>query len=111
MAAPTATTSSGFTPLCGSLPVSSRTRSTTAGMRVEPPTRMMWSIWSLLRPASRIACSNGPRHAARREGVGGHLLELRARELELEVQRPVARRRDERQVDRGLLRGGELDLG
>ena len=39
-AAPMATTSSGFTDLFGSLPpVSSFTRSETAGMRVEPPTR------------------------------------------------------------------------
>src|SRR6266487_874608 len=75
MAAPTATTSSGFTPLCGSLPVSSRTRSTTAGMRVEPPTRMMWSIWSLLTPASRIACSNGPRQASSRSAVSSWNLE------------------------------------
>ncbi|COX77196.1 Uncharacterised protein [Mycobacterium tuberculosis] len=38
-AAPTATTSSGLTPLLGSLPpVSSLTRSVTAGIRVEPPT-------------------------------------------------------------------------
>ena len=45
-AAPMATTSSGLTPLLGSLPpVSSRTRSDTAGMRVEPPTRTTWSIW------------------------------------------------------------------
>ena len=38
MAAPTATTSSGFTPWQGSLPTSLRTRSCTAGIRVEPPT-------------------------------------------------------------------------
>jgi len=38
MAAPTATTSSGFTPLCGSLPNISRTRSWTLGIRVDPPT-------------------------------------------------------------------------
>src|SRR6266487_2379771 len=38
--APTATTSSGLTPLFGSLPpVRSLTRSTTAGIRVEPPER------------------------------------------------------------------------
>ena len=37
-AAPMATTSSGFTPLCGSLPNSSFTMACTRGMRVEPPT-------------------------------------------------------------------------
>ena len=44
IAAPTATTSSGLTPWCGSLPVSSLTRSRTAGIRVMPPTRTTWSI-------------------------------------------------------------------
>ena len=44
MAAPTATTSSGFTPLWGSLPVISVTSCWTAGMRVEPPTRITWWI-------------------------------------------------------------------
>ena len=39
MAAPTATTSSGFTVLLGSRPVMSCTSSATAGMRVDPPTR------------------------------------------------------------------------
>src|SRR5207248_824675 len=43
MAAPTATTSSGFTPLCGSLPTISLTFSWTAGIRVMPPTRTTWS--------------------------------------------------------------------
>ena len=38
MAAPTATTSSGLTPLCGSLPKISLTICWTRGMRVEPPT-------------------------------------------------------------------------
>ena len=44
IAAPTATTSSGLTPRCGSLPVSSLTFSCTAGMRVMPPTITTWSI-------------------------------------------------------------------
>ena len=39
------------------------------------------------------------------------LVQLGARERELEVPRAVARERDERQVDRRRLRGGELDLG
>ncbi len=67
--APTATASSGLTPLSASLPVSSFTRSATAGMRVEPPTRITRSISSLVRPASRMACSNGPRHESRRSAV------------------------------------------
>ncbi len=51
-AAPIATTSSGFTPRCGSLAVSLRTASCTAGIRVEPPTKITWSISEVERPAS-----------------------------------------------------------
>ena len=55
MAAPTATTSSGLTPRCGSLPVSSLTFSWTAGMRVMPPTRTTWS--TSLTPLSLASSS------------------------------------------------------
>ena len=61
MAAPTATTSSGLTPRCGSLPVSSLTLSWTAGMRVMPPT--ITTCWISLTPlslASSIAWRTGP---------------------------------------------------
>ncbi len=59
-AAPTATTSSGLTPLLGSLPpVSSVTTSDTAGMRVEPPTRTTWSMSFTEMPASRMTWWNG----------------------------------------------------
>ena len=57
IAAPIATTSSGLTPLCGSLPVSSLTFSWTAGIRVMPPTRTTWSISE--PPASASACLTG----------------------------------------------------
>ena len=57
IAAPTATTSSGLTPWCGSLPTSSLTLSCTAGMRVMPPTRITWSISGA--PASDRACLTG----------------------------------------------------
>ena len=60
IAAPMATTSSGLTPLCGSLPISSLTFSCTAGMRVMPPTRTTWSIFEASRPASASACFVGP---------------------------------------------------
>ena len=52
IAAPIATTSSGLTDLFGSLPVSALTASTTAGIRVEPPTRITSSISEIERPAS-----------------------------------------------------------
>ena len=55
IAAPMATTSSGFTDLFGSLPVSALTASTTAGIRVEPPTRITSSMSDKLRPASERA--------------------------------------------------------
>ena len=52
IAAPIATTSSGLTDLFGSLFVSLRTASTTAGIRVEPPTRITSSISEGFKPAS-----------------------------------------------------------
>ncbi len=68
--APTATTSSGFTPLFGSLPpVSSLTASATAGIRVEPPTRMTWSISDTSMPASLITAWNGARARSSRSLV------------------------------------------
>jgi hypothetical protein len=44
IAAPTATTSSGFTPRWGSLPKKLFTTSWIFGMRVEPPTRITSSM-------------------------------------------------------------------
>ena len=73
-AAPMATTSSGLTPLWGSLPVSDCTSSWTAGIRVDPPTRTTWSMSEVLRPASLMAASNGP--LQRVDQVGGQLVEL-----------------------------------
>ena len=59
-AAPTATTSSGLTPLLGSRPpASSLTTALTAGMRVEPPTRTTWSMSPTEMPASRITSWKG----------------------------------------------------
>ena len=60
IAAPMATTSSGLTPLCGSLPNSCFTASCTLGMRVMPPTRITSSIWLAVTPASFSACFTGP---------------------------------------------------
>ena len=83
IAAPTATTSSGLTPLCGSLPKSSFTVSCTCGMRVEPPTSTTSSICGGSRPASASACLHGPIGAL--DQVVDELLELGARELHVEV--------------------------
>ena len=59
-AAPTATTSSGLTPLLGSLPPSSSlTTSVTAGIRVEPPTRTTWSMLATATPPSLSTDLNG----------------------------------------------------
>ena len=110
IAAPTATTSSGLTPRCGSLPVSSLTFSCTAGMRVMPPTRTTWSI---VRRALVLGVVE--RLAHRRddavEQVGRELAELAAREARVEVLGARLVGRDERQVDLRLLRGRQLDLG
>src|SRR5580693_5243681 len=87
-AAPTATTSSGLTPLLGSLPpVISLTRSDTAGIRVEPLTGAVQQIQS-------------------------DLLELGAGQLLVEEQRVLVRvDGDVGQVDRGALARAQLDLG
>ena len=69
-AAPTATTSSGLTPLLGSLPpVISLTRSETAGIRVEPPTSTTWSMSDTEMPASSITDWNGLRVRSSRSWV------------------------------------------
>ena len=59
-AAPIATTSSGLTVMFGSLPpVSRRTSSWTAGIRVAPPTRITSSMSSAVIFASASTCSTG----------------------------------------------------
>ena len=73
IAAPTATTSSGLTPLCGSLPNIFLTSSCTLGMRVEPPTSTTSSIslglqlgvFHRLRAPARGSARSGGRPAAR----------------------------------------------
>ena len=59
MAAPTATTSSGFTPLDGFLPKNFSTSFCITGILVEPPTSMTSSISLLLRDASFNAFFTG----------------------------------------------------
>ena len=59
IAAPIATTSSGLTPLCGSLPKNLVTSSMTFGMRVMPPTSTTSSMSDFAMPASFSACWQG----------------------------------------------------
>ena len=59
IAAPMATTSSGLTDLFGSLFVSFLTASTTAGIRVDPPTKITSSISEADKPASDKALRTG----------------------------------------------------
>ena len=59
IAAPTATTSSGFTLLLGVRPKNSSTIFWIAGIRVEPPTRITSLICEASRPASRKASLQG----------------------------------------------------
>src|SRR6204780_1341589 len=56
--------------MSGSLPpVSDVTRSTTAGIRVDPPTSStLFRSWTLI-PASLITCWNGPLHRSSRSAV------------------------------------------
>ena len=110
MAAPTATTSSGLTPRCGSLPVSSLTFSWTAGMRVMPPT--ITTCWISLTPlslASSIAWRTGP--TTRSIRLPASSLSLARVSRTSRCFGPDGVGGDERQVDLGLLRRGELDLG
>ena len=59
MAAPMATTSSGFTPLEGFLPKNFSTSSWILGIRVEPPTKITSSISAAVMPASFKALMQG----------------------------------------------------
>ena len=58
-AAPSATTSSGLSRLCGTFPNSSCTRRRTSGTRVEPPTSTTSSSWPGASPASASAIRHG----------------------------------------------------
>ena len=70
MAAPRATTSSGLTVMLGSLPpVRRRTSACTAGIRVEPPTRITSSMSASVTLASDIACRTGSRQRPTRSAV------------------------------------------
>ena len=64
MAAPTATTSSGLTPLCGSRPKISLATASMAGMRVMPPTRTTSSTLNVA-PLRLRASSRHRRHGPR----------------------------------------------
>ena len=68
-AAPIATTSSGLTPLCGSLPKSCLTASWTFGMRVWPPTSTTSSTSLAVTPESCIACRHGPSERSTRSAT------------------------------------------
>src|SRR3569833_456087 len=99
-AAPSATTSSGFTPLCGSRPKKPFTTSWTLGMRVMPPTRITSSMSEAFRPASLSACSQGPT-----------VRWIRSSTRLSSVQRARGVHRDEGQVHVVLGDGAELLLG
>ena len=109
IAAPMATTSSGLTPLCGSLPNSCLTASCTLGMRVMPPTRITSSIW--LRGDAGIL----QRLLHRADGLLDQIIhqafQLGAGDLDGEMLGARRIRGDEGQIDFGLLRARKLDLG
>ena len=107
IAAPTATTSSGFTPLCGSFPISSFTFACTAGMRHAADENHVLDVGGC-QSCIRECLLRGRDGAL--EQVVRELVELRPRELEIQVLRALRRRGDERQVDLRRHRRGELDL-
>ena len=91
-AAPIATTSSGLTVMFGSLPlVRRRTSSCTAGIRVEPPTRITSSMSSAVSFASDKRLLHRPARALHE--ILGQLLELRARQRQVQVLGARRRRR------------------
>ena len=101
IAAPRATTSSGLTRMFGSLPpVSRRTSACTAGIRVDPPTRITSSRSLAVTFASAIACCDRPQAAL--DQIGGELLERRAHDRRGQMLGAVGVGGDERQVDLGL---------
>ena len=108
-AAPTATTSSGFTLRFGSLPNRLRTISCTFGMRVEPPTSTTSSICAGLHAGIGQRLLAGLDGAV--QNVGHHLLEARARQLDRQVLGTAGVGRQERQIDFGFEQRRELDLG
>ena len=59
IAAPKATASSGLTDSFGVWPVSALTASLTAGIRVEPPTKITSSMSAFVKPASYKALRTG----------------------------------------------------
>ncbi len=109
IAAPMATTSSGLTPLCGSLPKNCFTTSCTFGMRVMPPTSTTSSISPAVRPASFSALRQGSMVFWTRSSTSAS--NLARVSFMVRCFGPVCVGRDEGQVDLGLRGRGQLDLG
>ena len=109
MAAPMATTSSGFTRSSGGAPKNCSTRRRTSGMRVEPPTRMTLSkpAHGQARDRQRLlAHGEGALDERRREH-----LELVARHPEVEVEvRAADAERDLAQLGVRAVARRQLDL-
>ena len=108
-AAPTATTSSGLTPLLGSLPPSRLLDDVGHGGHPGGATDEH-DVVDLVDRDAAVLEDLLERLLGAVEQVGRQLLELAAAELLLEVQRAGLAVRDVRQVDRGLGGRGQLDL-
>ena len=104
-----ATTSSGFTPLCGSLPVRLCTSSWIAGHPRRPADED--DVVDVGGLEAGVLDGGVERPAARVDQVGGQLVELGPRQFQVEVLRALGRGGDEGQVDLGVLHRGQLDLG
>ena len=104
-----ATTSSGLTPLLGSLPV--RLDDQLVDRRHAGGAADQDDVVDLVLGEPGVLDGLLERAPAALEQVGGEVLELGPGELLVEVERAVGRGGDERQVDLRLLHLAELDLG
>jgi hypothetical protein len=107
--APSATTSSGLTPLCGSLP--RQLLDQVGDGRHTGGAAHQDDLVDLVHRGVGVLDDGVEGSLAAVQQVLGHALELGARELLVQVQRARGAGRDVGQVDLGLLRGAQLDLG
>ena len=109
IAAPCATTSSGWTEVFGSRPKISCAMAWTSGKRVGPPTRIDVGKLLALEPGIAERAQAGLARAL--EKRARKPFELRARDGAAVIARARAVERGQLELDRGARRGGKRDLG
>ena len=103
-----ATTSSGLTPLCGSLPI--RVRAISIDFRHARHAAYEHQLVDFFLRQLRVFQTRLHRRYRSLEQIIAELLEFRARQFLLNVLRPTRIRRDERQIDFIFLSGRKRDL-